>query len=54
METKSLLQLTLDELDALAEVYAQKYEPRFRKCARMAYMEGVLEALAELKKEGTL
>ena len=48
---KSLLQHTLDELDTLAEEYAQKYEPRFRKCARMAYMEGLIDALANLKKE---
>lgn len=45
---KPLLKLTLDELQELAETYAQKYEPRFRNCARQAYMEGILEALASL------
>ena len=35
---KSLLHHTLDE-------------PRFRKCARRAYMEGLIDALATIKKE---
>lgn len=47
---KSLLKMKLDELHELAEVYAQKYEPRFRTCARQAYMEGILEALASLSR----
>lgn len=45
---KPLLKMRLDELQELAETYAQKYEPRFRSCARQAYMEGILEALASL------
>lgn len=47
---KSLYKMTLDELQELAEVYAQKYEPRFRNCARQAYTEGLLEALASLSR----
>lgn len=50
MDNKSLLKMTLDELYDLAEAYAQKYEPRFRNCARQAYTEGVLEALASLSR----
>ena len=45
---KPLLKMRLDELHELAEAYAQKYEPHFRNCARQAYMEGIIEALASL------
>lgn len=51
MENKPLSQLTLDELQELAETYAQKYEPRFRNCARQAYTEGILDAIASLKNK---
>lgn len=50
MNTKPLFKKRLDELAEMAESYAQKYEPRFRGVARQAYMEGILEALAEFRQ----
>lgn len=45
--------MTLDELERKADAYVQKFEPRYRAAAKLAYKEAVLEtAQTILAKEG--
>ena len=41
---KRLQDLTIEDLERLAQEHAEPYEPMFKKVARRAFMEGVLWA----------
>ena len=41
---KRLQDLTIEDLERLAQEHAEPYEPMFKKVARHAFMEGVLWA----------
>ena len=39
-----LLNLTIEQLDTAARDYAEKYDDRFKKIAKNAFMEGLIYA----------
>lgn len=42
---EELKKMTLDELEQKADAYVQKFEPRFRSAAKLAYKEGILDTM---------
>lgn len=46
-----LLNITIAQLEKAAEEYAQKYDERFKKIAKNAYMEGMIDAQRIDRKE---
>lgn len=52
METRKLLQdLTVQDVETIAQKHAEPYEPMFKKVARHAFMEGILWAQKTLKEQ---
>lgn len=52
METRKLLQdLTVQDVETIAQKHAEPYEPMFKKVARQAFFEGVLWA-QKVSREG--
>jgi hypothetical protein len=44
IKNKSLQDITIEDLERIAQEHAKPYEPMFKKVARHAFMEGVLWA----------
>lgn len=52
METKKTLRdLTVQDVETIAQEHAEQYEPRFKKVARHAFFEGILWA-QKVSREG--
>ena len=51
LKNKRLQDLTVEDLEKLAQQHAEPYERMFKKGARHAFMEGILWAQKTLKEQ---
>lgn len=51
LKNKRLQDLTVEDLEKLAQQHAEPYERMFKKVARHAFMEGILWAQKALKEQ---
>lgn len=51
LKNKRLQDLTVEDLEKLAQQHAEPYERMFKKAARHAFMEGILWAQKTLKEQ---
>ena len=51
LKNKRLQDLTVEDLEKLAQQHAEPYERMFKKVARPAFMEGILWAQKTLKEQ---
>lgn len=49
LEKKRLQDITVEDLEKLAQEHSEPYEPMFKKVARHAFMQGVIWAQKHMK-----
>lgn len=49
LEKKALQDITVEDLERLAQEHSEPYEPMFKKVARYAFMQGVIWAQKYMK-----
>lgn len=49
LEKKALQDITVEDLEILAQEHSEPYEPMFKKVARYAFMQGVIWAQKHMK-----